>query len=125
MSRINGWLTNTFPLSAWRDDHDPGVDTARVIADKAVSITILRGGSTLGAQTVRIEEMGGGKQVQNTGGAAFIADAVVIGYKGHPTIANTDILPGDRFAHNGVRYQVVSLVPGLTDAVQAYAQLVA
>jgi hypothetical protein len=123
MSRIDAWSGNTFPLSAWTDDHDPGVDTALLIADKPTSITISRGASTLSAQTVRIEEFRGQKQVQSSAGQVYNVDAVVLGHKGHPTITDTDIKPGDRFAVAGVLFEVQMLVVGLADGVQAYARV--
>lgn len=122
-TRIDSWSGNTFPLSAWIDDHDPGVDTALIIADKTTSITVTRGGSTLSAQTVRIEEQRGKGQVTTSAGQVYQVDAVILGYKSHPTITDTNLLPGDRFAVSGIRYEVIILVPGLVDGLQAYARL--
>lgn len=122
MPTLDAWLGNSFPLSAWRDDHDPAVDTAAVIADKSTSITVSRAGATLAAQTVRLEALGGNRQVQTSGGVTYQIDAVVIGYKGHATITDTNLRPQDRFAVGGVTYEVIMLAPGLADSLQAYCR---
>lgn len=119
MSRVDAWLTNSFPLGAWVDDHDLGVDTAILISDKPTSITVVRAGSSLAAQTVRIETLGGDRKVQTAGGVVHQIDALVLGYKGHPTITNTDLQPGDRFKLEGRMFEVIALMPGLVDSLQA------
>lgn len=124
MSRIDAWLGNSFPLGSWLDDHDLGVDAAILIADKATSIAVIRNGVAQAAQTVRIEEMRGARQVQTSAGQVYQIDAVVIGYRGHPTIANTSLQPGDRFAVAGVRYEVIMLAPNTPDSLQAYCRVV-
>jgi len=121
---IDAWAGNSFPLSAWSDDVDPGTDTARLIADKSTSITVLRGGSTLSAQTVRIEDLGGrGRQVQTEAGVMVQADVLILGYRGHPTLADTDLQRGDRFVAAGVAYEVVVVSAGMVDQLQAYAMV--
>ena len=124
MGKASVWVGSTFPLSTWLDDHDPGRDTALLIADKSTSITVVRGTGTLAAQTVRIEEMRGNRQVTTSAGQVFSVDAVVLGYKSHPTITDTDLQPGDRFAVASTRYEVIMLVPGLVDSLQAYCKAV-
>lgn len=122
MSRVDSWLTNTSPLSPWLD-HDHAVDNAIIVNDKSVSITIIRAGSPLSAQSVRIEELRGNRVLQTPAGQTYQVDAVVLGYYGHATITNTNIQPGDRFAYRNVRYEVVMLVPGLNDELQAYCKV--
>ncbi len=122
MPEIDKWAGDTFPLAAWLDDVDAGVDTARLIAEQSSSITVKRGATTLEAQTVRIEALGRPREVAGEGGETVLADALVLGYKGHPTIADTDLQTGDRFAVGGLAYEIVGLVPGLADSLQAYAK---
>lgn len=124
MSRIDAWLGNSTPLAPWLDDHDQAVDEAIIISDKTTSIVVVRGATTLSAQTVRIEGLNGNRQVQSSAGQVFQVDSIVFGYKSHPTITATDLKPGDTFAANGVLYQVIMLVPGLVDSLQAYCQVV-
>lgn len=124
MANIDAWAGNSFPLGDWSDDTDPGVDTARLIADKSTSITVLRGGSTLPDQAVRIEDLSSrGRQVQTEAGVLVQADVLILGYAGHPTLAGTDLQRGDRFVAGGVAYEVVVVVPGLVNQFQAYARV--
>jgi len=122
MPKIDSWTGNSFALSDWIDV-DRGVDTARLIADKSTSITVIRSGVAQSAQTVRIEDMGRPREVQTEGGQTAIADTLILGYKGHPTITDTSLQTGDRFAVSGVGYEVVGLLPGLTDSLQAFAKV--
>lgn len=122
MPDIDAWAGNTFPLSAWLDDVSSAVDNARITADKVSSITIIRAGVALAAQNVRIEDLSNRpRSYQTEGGETGIADTLIIGYKNHGTIPDTDIQRGDRFALAGVSYRVVAVVPGLTDSLQAFA----
>jgi len=122
VARIDSWTGNSFALSDWIDV-DRGVDTARLIADKSTSITVIRAGVAQTAQTVRIEDMGRPREVQTEGGQTAIADTLILGYKGHPTITNTSLQTGDRFASGGVSYEIIGLLPGLTDSLQAFAKV--
>lgn len=122
-SRIDAWGGNSFPLGGYLGGHDEAYDTAQLIADKSVSITVIRGSSPLSAQTVRLETLSSQKQMQGPGGITYLIDAFVLGYKNHPTIANTDLKPGDRFAVGGVNFEVIMVQPGQTDTLQAYLQV--
>ena len=122
MSKIDAWTGNSFSLSDWIDV-DRGVDTARLIADKSTSITIVRSGVAQAAQTVRIEDMGRPREVQTEGGQTAIADTLILGYYGHPTITDTDLQTGDRFAVSGVGYEIVALLVGLDNSLQAFARV--
>lgn len=125
MSRADAWSGNTWPLAPWLDDHDQAVDEALIISDKTTSIVVKRGtASAMAAQTVRIEGLSGSRQAVSDTGDVFTIDAVVFGYAGHPTIANTDLKPGDRFDVASVFYEVVMLIPGLPDSLQAYCKVV-
>lgn len=121
MPSIDAWMGDSFPLSGWLDDVDQGVDTARLIADKSTSITVIRGGVAQTAQTVRIETLRTERTVQTAGGNTAVIDTAVIGYKGHPTITDTDLQRGDRFAVSGQMYEIVTVIPGTVDSLQAYA----
>jgi len=124
MPSINGWAGNAFPLGSWTDDIDPGVDAARLIAAKTTSITVIRDGAALSAQLVRIEELGSrAREVQSPAGVTAIANVFILGYKGHPTITDTDLQTGDRFALAGAMYEILMVVPGLSDSLQAYAMV--
>lgn len=123
MPSVDDWTGDDWPLDDWLDDVDRGVDTALLITDRQTSITIVRAGTALDAQTVRIETAGRPYYAQTDAGQTAEADAIVIGYKGHPSITDTDIQTGDRFAIGGVGYEVVGVLPGLDNGVQAYAKV--
>ena len=123
MGKADAWLGNSFPLSDWVDDVDRSINVARLIADKSTSITIVRAGVAQAAQTVRIEEMARPREVQTEGGQTALADVFILGYYGHPTITDTDLQTGDRFAVSGVGYEIVGLLVGMTDSLQAFAKV--
>lgn len=93
----------------------------RVIRDdRAVSIAIRRGNTTLAAQTVRIAR-GGNAQAGSTDAAgmqAAIAPVVVVGD------AALDIRPQDRFTVGGVLYEVTAIHPNRDHGTQAQARQV-
>lgn len=122
-SRIDSWLGNAFPLTSW-DDHNQAVDAALIISDATTSITVKRGATTLSAQTVRIEDMSGRGRTWTSAGVVYEIDALIIGYKGHPSLPDCDLKPGDRFAVEGALYEIVALIPGNPTSVQAYARTV-
>lgn len=124
MPDIDKWAGNTFPLTDWSDDTDKGVDNARLVADKATSITIVRAGVAQAAQSVRIEGVQRSDKASiSEAGLTGQVDAIVIGYLGHPTISDTDIQRGDLFAVNGASYEVMAIEPGLADSLQAYVMV--
>lgn len=94
-----------------------------LIALKPTSITVRRGNTTLGAQTVRLETLASQRAVVGEGGITHQCDAMALGYKNHPTVADTDLQPGDRFQADGVAYEVVLVMPAHVDNVQAWLRV--
>ena len=123
MPDINLWMGDTFALGDWTDDVDKAHDIARVIAEKTTSITVQRGAGSLSAQNVRIETMERGERTVTVNGRQHQVDAIVYGYASHPTITATDLQPGDRFVAAGERYEVMVLLVGLTDMLQAFCEV--
>lgn len=121
MPDIDAWAGDTFPLSTWLDDADPAVDNARIVGDKTTSITVLRAGSELSAQTVRLEDLRGERQGRSDSAYTGMFDMLVLGYEGHPSITDTDLQRGDRFAVEGEMFEVVVVTPALGNTFQAYA----
>lgn len=73
-------------------------DTAQRIAEKPTTIVVRRQGVDLAPQVVRIDLLGLGNSV--TASATAQASEVgyqVMGYRDHPTLADTDLERGDRF----------------------------
>ena len=88
--------------------------------DRAVSIVIRRGSTTLAAQTVRIAR-GGNAQAgaaDVAGVQAAIQPVVVAGD------ATLDIQPGDRFTVGGVLHEVTAIHPNRDHGAQAQARRV-
>lgn len=94
-----------------------------LIALKPTAITVRRGNSTLSAQTVRLETLASQRAVVGEGGITYQCDAMALGYKEHPTIADTDLKAGDRFQVDGVAYEVVLVMPAHVDNVQAWLRV--
>lgn len=124
MSRIDDWATGSLP-NDWVRDRDLSIDLGELINDKPTTITVIRAGVARDPQTVRIEGLSSSRQALSPAGQVFTVDAVIIGYKGYPPAIDTDLKPGDRFVVAGVRYEVIMLIPGLTDSLQAYAKVIA
>lgn len=77
----------------------------------------------MAAKTIRLETLGGDKQMMGTGGVVHQIAAMALGYKGHPTIADTDLRSGDRFTVDGVHYEVIAVMPAHTDCQQSYLKV--
>jgi hypothetical protein len=119
---LNAWLGNTPPLTAWLDDIDRAYDTARLIAEQSTEITVRRAGVAQAAQTVRLEPSGGPSVSVGELSIPSDVDVLIIGYKGHPSVSNTDIQRGDRFFEGDVWYEVTQTVPDLPGRLLAYAK---
>lgn len=97
---------------------------AQIIGYKSVSTgTITRGSGTVAAQTIRLETLSGDRQIQGEGGVVHQISAMALGYKGHPTIADTDLKPGDLFTIASRLFEVIAVAPGHTDNVTAYLKM--
>lgn len=121
---ISKWLGSTEPLANW-SNADRAYDTARHIVEQSSSITIVSrlSGSLPGAQTVRLEPLGGVPIEARSGNAvAANADVLIVGYKSHPSIADTDIQRGDRFLYDDQMYTVTQVLPNVPDRLLAYAE---
>jgi hypothetical protein len=94
-------------------------DLAEVRGDNQVSVVIRRGGSALGAQSVRVARMGGQGQERDSAGAQQAVGRVVV--LGGLTL---DIQPGDRFTVSGILYEVTFVRPNQDAAVIAEAKAV-
>lgn len=94
------------------------------IQEKPTSIVIMRDGAAdLAAQTVRIEPMGYSSETEGQINTPSQATLVIMGYKGHPTVADTNIRRGDRFVAHDVLYDVIEVVHSFTDRVVATARV--
>jgi hypothetical protein len=100
---------------------------ARIIARHPTPITVdtrLGNRDLPGAQTVRIEALRDPREVVGEAAAQSQAWVVVIGYKGHATIADTDLQHGDEFAVGAIRYRVHAVAADLPGKFEAYGMAV-
>lgn len=94
------------------------------IAEKPTSIVIQRDGAAdLAAQTVRIEPMSYSSETLGQNATVSKATLVITGYKGHPSVPDTNIRRGDRFVAHNVLYDVIEVVHSFTDRVVATARV--
>lgn len=122
MPSLDNWLGNTLPLSGWLDDHDRAVDTARTVSIGAVTLTIQRDGAENHTESVRLEPLSLGREAMAENALVSNTGMLIVGYKGHASIDDTDIKRGDRFVYGGQKYEVQSVLPGLTDRFMAVAE---
>lgn len=108
-------------LDAWLADNDNAPKASqravyawRRIQDKPTVITINREGVTLPAQTVRIEYNETERVMTGeANGTSSSRDVILFGVKNHPTVADTDLKYGDRFAHNGQMFKVIFVITSI------------
>lgn len=88
------------------------IATWQLIQRYPTSITLVREGSAdLAAQTVRVEADSSVRSVRGQSNAQTERRQMLLfGVAGHPTVPDTDIESGDRFALNGQVYRVRDLV---------------
>lgn len=111
-------------ITLWSGDR--ALDTAARIAERPTSIVIIRAGAKLAAQTVRIEPLSmPGERRERRGENAIVVNtaALVTGYKGHDTIADTNIRRGDRFLADGRMMTVTAVLVGVPDRTLAIAEV--
>jgi hypothetical protein len=121
MPTFEGWYEDSdiTPLGA----EGRSVLAWRRIEDRATSVTILRGSVTLDAQTVRIEfddSQSSGQSVVGAGGSAEQHSLILFGVVGHPSVDDTDLERGDRFAQGTMVYEIKT-VKALPGEIQARA----
>lgn len=120
MPDFNAWLADSEAIEA-----GPRAALAwRRIQDKPTSLSFRKpDGSTVGAQTVRVELSESQQAAQSPAGAQTVRDVVIFGVRDHETVADTDVASGYRFVLNGKEYQVRDVVETLGE-VQARCEVV-
>lgn len=119
MADINAWLSQGNEAISVTSR---AVDAWNRIQRNPTSVTIVRGQTTLSAQTVRVEldnATSSRAEIRGDGGGNSAQRAcVVFGVKDHPTATDTNIQRGDRFALNGQQYRVSQVLsaPGEVQA---------
>jgi hypothetical protein len=132
MNRGAAWASQRVPFQA-PDPVDRAVDTANTIADRPTLIVIQRDGANntktdLAPQTVRLDinqNVRAANELKDTQIMLELTEQylIVMGYKDHPTIPNTDIRRGDRFYHQRRIYEITELLDGLPGRLLASAKV--
>jgi predicted ATP-binding protein involved in virulence len=122
MSKADSWLGSTAVLSAVTTQEARANDTARRIAEKTTSIVVIRAGTALAAQNVRIDPLAAPGEQSGEAGTVSRARMLVMGYKDHATIPNTNLQRGDRFKVGGVMYDVIDVTLGISGRLVAFAE---
>lgn len=121
MVDINAWLAtgNNAPNTTQR-----AVDAWNRIQDKPVTITVIRGDTTLPIQTVRIEYSESERVITGeANGMSAVRDVIVFGVKNHPSVANTNLQYGDMFSYDGQIFKIVFVMSTIGE-IQANAEAV-
>lgn len=117
---FNAWLTETEAI----DEEPRAVRAWNHINDKPTSVAFRKpDGTTLDAQTVRLESDNSASESEAVSGAAPVRKLVIFGVANHPDsgVADTDIGEGYRFVHQNDAYRVVDVIETLGE-VQGIAE---
>lgn len=129
------WFSMSSGAKAWMNAQGRSVSVGNIIADDSISIVIRRrtaatqsgsvvtpaSDTTLPAQTVRIVTRRAPGERVATGDNALVKsqEYVLLGYKDHPTITDTDVHSDDTFAAYGQKWRVIKVEAGLPDHIEA------
>lgn len=84
----------------------------RRIQDKPSSVAFKKpDGTTLAAQTMRVEYDNRASLAQSEAGAAPNRKLILFGIKGHATLADTDMEEGYRFVFDNDEYRITDVLP--------------
>jgi len=116
------WMTAD-RAKTWRDEDLATArlgDVTREIADDPTSVTLIRGGVSQDAQTVRLlVPSSSGREAGSAGGEQAEATLVLLG------TSSFDVQRGDRFTVNSAWYEVLYVAPEMASAgerVEAYCR---
>lgn len=98
--------------------------SAAKINDKATDVELIRNGTKLAPQPVRIAVDSRAREFNGPNGRVSIRAATIFGVRGHADLDDTDITRGDRFYMDDVEYTVVNVNRELIGAIQADAEAV-
>jgi hypothetical protein len=131
MNRADTWVGQIAPDPQRGNQEMRSYDTARLIAARPYTIVVQRDKGnqtlvTLAPQVVRLEV------VQNIRSGVELRDAmvaiskqyvVIIGYKDHPTIPNTDLRRADTFVYNNREWEIVEIIDTIPGRLMCSADL--
>lgn len=96
----------------------------RRIQDKPTSVTFRKpDGTTLAAQSVRLESDNRASMAESAAGRAPVRKLILFGVRNHDTVTDTDMTEGYRFVLGNDEYKVVDIIETLGE-VQGVAEAV-
>lgn len=117
MPNFDAWLGSMSQTAANR-----AADALRRINEKPASLVFVRNGAAQAAQTVRVEYDRAQSTEQGAGAQSSSRKLIVFGVRDHPTVTNTNIQRGDRFAYQGGQFRVIDVIVTLGE-VQASCEV--
>lgn len=127
MPRLNGWLSSTPTLNSKPPDEvqTRAINTLRRINENPLPVTFeTPTGATLGSQTVRADWDNSASMGIGNAGAAPTRKLIVLGVKGHPTVADTDIKTGYTFWYAKKKFTCVGIIPNQIGQIEATFEMV-
>lgn len=107
-------LVNPTPTDA---EAERAAQAWRRIQDKPSSVTFKKpDGTTLSAQTVRLESDNSASLSESEAGATPRRKLIIFGVRGHDTVTDTDIAEGYRFVSGSDLYRVTDIILTLGEA---------
>lgn len=122
MVNLSAWLSDAGDLAATptATEEQRAALAWRRINDKPTEVAFRTpAGTTLSAQTVRIEPDSSAGMATSEAGAGQVRKAVVFGVRNHATIADTVMDDGYRFVLDGDEYRCVGILKTLGE-IQGY-----
>lgn len=119
------WLADSSLSRTWAGDKHRPASIGNIIQDNPASIVIQRDGvSNLAAQQVRIATYSGVQEVEYLFATGLLRTEgfVLLGYKNHPTVTDTDVQTGDRFTHDSRVFEVEKVIADLDFCLLAYLE---
>lgn len=113
MITLSNWMSGTLVTAQERTlrEQERAADAWKRINDKPLSIAFKNAaGTTLAAQTVRVEVDNRASESESAAGAAPKMHVIVYGIRGHATLANTDIKEGYRFVYAADEYRCIDII---------------
>ena len=126
MPSFSAWLDATGDLAAnpTATEAQRAAAAWRRIQDKPTSVTFrLPGGSSLAAQTVRLESDSNASPSESVAGAAPRRRVVIFGIRNHATLTNTNMAEGYRFVYLNDEYRVMDIILTLGE-IQGIAEAI-
>ncbi len=104
-------------------DEQRAADAWKRIQQKPRSVVVMRDGTKLDPQTVRVEYSARSSETpQGAAGTSSVQQAIIFGIRGHATLPDTDLERSDRMVFDDKEWEVISTIY-TTGELQATVQV--